>query len=214
MPNSTDDLIAGLVDDLQPVTQLRQGRGMALVLGALALGTAGILLGHGPRADLLAGQPDAMLLLGGGLFLVLALASAWAVVDMARPAVGMRREGWGWTALMAGVLPLAAFGMIAAAWMQGRPSGFAMDGINCMRIGLGWSLLTFAALTLWLRRGAPMALGRAGLLTGVAAGSAGIFAVSLFCPHNDVVHIGIWHGLTVFLAGMIGCLAVPRLIAW
>lgn len=214
MPQSTDNLIAGLVDKLEPVTQLRQGRGMLLALAALVLGTAGMLLGYGPRADLLDGQPDAMLLLSSGLFLVLGLASSWAVVDMARPAVGTRREGWGWTALMAAVLPLGALVVILSAWMQSRPSGLDSDGINCMRFGLGWSLLTFAVLTLWLRRGAPMLLARAGLLTGVAAGSAGIFAISLFCPHNDLVHIGVWHGLTVVLAGLIGRIAVPRLIAW
>jgi len=214
MPQSTDDLIAGLVDELEPAAPLRQGRGMALALGALVLGTAGMLLGNGPRADLVAGRPDAMLLLSSGLFLVLGIASSWAVVDMARPAVGTRREGWGWTALMAGVLPLAALGTIASAWLHEQPSGLDSDGVTCMRFGLGWSLLTFAALTLWLRRGAPMLLARAGLLTGVAAGSAGIFAVSLFCPHNDLVHIGVWHGLTVVLAGLLGRVAMPRLIAW
>ena len=52
------------------------------------------------------------------------------------------------------------------------------------------------------------------MLTGVAAGAAGIFAVSLYCPHNDLVHIGVWHGLTVVLAGAIGRLAIPRMIAW
>lgn len=214
MPQSTDDLIAGLVDKLEPVAPLRQGRGMLLALGALVLGSAGMLLGYGPRADLVAGQPDAMLLLSSGLFLVLGIASSCAVVDMARPAVGTRRDGWGWTALMAAVLPLGALGTIAAAWLHEQPSGLDSDGINCMRFGLGWSLLTFAALTLWLRRGAPMLLARAGLLTGVAAGSAGIFAVSLFCPHNDLVHIGVWHGLTVVLAGLLGRVAMPRLIAW
>jgi len=214
MPQSTDDLIAGLVEELEPVPPLQQSRGLVLALGALVLGTAGMLLTYGPRADIVAGQPDAMLLLSSGLFLVLGLASSWAVVDMARPAVGMRRESWGWTALMAAVLPLAALGTMASAWMHGQPSGLDSDGINCMRFGLGWSLLTFTALTLWLRRGAPMLLTRAGLLTGVAAGSAGIFAVSLFCPHNDLVHIGVWHGLTVVLAGLLGRIAVPRLIAW
>jgi hypothetical protein len=214
MPPSTDDLIAGLVDDLQPVTQLRQARGMALALGALVLGTAGVLILDGPRADLMTGRPDAMLLLSAGLFLVLGLASSWNVIDMARPAVGTRREGWGWTALMAAMFPLAALGAMAVAWLQSRPSGLDSAGFNCMRYGLVWSLATFTALTLWLRRGAPMALARAGLLTGVAAGSAGIFAVSLHCPHNDVVHIGAWHGLTVVLAGLAGRLAVPRLIAW
>lgn len=168
----------------------------------------------GPRADLMAGRPDAMLLLGTGLFLVLALASAWAVVDMARPYVGVRRDGWGWTALMAGVLPVAALALIGAAWFRGESTQLTMNGQNCMIGGLGWSLLTFTALTLWLRRGAPMMPARAGMLTGVAAGAAGIFAISLYCPHNDLVHIGIWHGLTVILAGLLGRSAVPRLIAW
>lgn len=214
MPSNTDDLIAGLVDDLEPVTQLRQGRGMALALMALLVGVIGMIARFGLRADLVAGRPDAMMLLGSGLFLVLGLASSWAALDMARPAVGIHREGWGWTALMAAVLPFAAVVAMLLALSQGRPSGFELDGMACMEFGLLWSLVTFAVLTWWLRRGAPMQLGRAGLLTGVAAGSAGIFAVSLFCPHNDLVHIGVWHGLTVVLAGLIGRLAVPRLIAW
>ena len=214
MPRSTEDLIAGLVDTLEPVNELRQGRGMALALAALVLGCLGMVGQFGMRADLMSGQLDGMFLLSGGLFLVLTMASSWAVIDMARPAVGSRREGWGWTALMAAVLPLAALVTIASAWLRGEPSELHNDSFGCMSFGLGWSLLTFAVLTLWLRRGAPMLLARAGLLTGVAAGSAGICAVSLFCPHNDLVHIGVWHGLTVAMAGLLGRIAVPRLIAW
>ncbi len=214
MADTSEQLIAALVDGLEPVQPLRQRAGMARAIVALCGGAAGMVAWFGPRADLADGRPDAMLLLGAGLFLVLALASAWAVVDMARPFVGVRREGWGWTALMAGVLPFAAMALITADWLRGEPSSLTMDGANCMEAGLGWSLLTFAALTLWLRRGAPMMPARAGLLTGVAAGAAGIFAISLYCPHNDLVHIGIWHGLTVMLAALLGRIAVPRLIAW
>lgn len=214
MAQNTNDLIAGLVADLKPVTPLRQAGGMRLALLALSGGVIGMIGMFGPRADLLAGRPDALALLSAGIYLVLALASAWAVVDMARPYVGVRREGWGWTALMAATLPAGAVVTIAAAWWRGIPSGFDMDGATCMKFGLGWSLLTFAALIVWLRRGAPSLPRRAGLLTGVAAGAAGIFAVSLYCPHNDLIHIGVWHGLTVVVAGLIGRLAVPRLIAW
>ena len=214
MAHNTEDLIAGLVADLKPMATLDKRGGMARALLALGAGIAGALLLFGPRADLAAGRPDAMMLISGGLFLVLALASSWAVVDMARPYVGVRREGWGWTALMAGVLPAAAAVLLASAWMRGTPSELEMDGMACMRFGLGWGLLTAAALVLWLRRGAPSRPDRAGLLTGVAAGAAGIFAVSLYCPHNDLVHIGVWHGLTVVLAGIAGRLAIPRLIAW
>ena len=214
MPDNTENLIAGLVADLKPVATLHKRNGMTLAVLALGAGMLGILLPYGPRADLATGRPDAMMLISGGLFLVLALASSWAVVDLARPYVGVRREGWGWTALMAAVLPVAALVLIATAWLRGTPSGLELDGWNCMRFGLGWGLLTAATLVLWLRRGAPSRPDRAGLLAGVAAGAAGIFAVSLYCPHNDLVHIGVWHGLTVVLAGLAGRLVIPRLIAW
>jgi hypothetical protein len=214
MARNSQDLIAGLVADLKPVAPLRQAGGMRLALVALCGGVIGMIAIFGPRADLMAGQPDGLALLGAGLFLVLALASAWAVVDMARPYVGVRREGWGWTALMAAMLPVGAVYTMAAAWLRGIPIGLEMDGGDCMRFGLGWGVLTFAALVVWLRRGAPSLPRRAGLLTGVASGAAGIFAVSLYCPHNDLIHIGVWHGLTVILAGLTGRLAVPRLVAW
>lgn len=214
MAQKSEQLIAELVAGLEPVRPLRQRSGMARAILALIGSACGMVWLVGLRADILAGRPDAMLLMSGGLFLVLALASAWTVIDMARPYVGTRREGWGWTALMAGVLPAAALILIGSAWMRGVPSGLDMDGVGCMKFGLAWSVLTFVTLALWLRRGAPMQPARAGLLTGVAAGSAGIFAVTLICPHNDLVHIGIWHGLTVIIAGLAGRIAVPRLIAW
>ena len=214
MPDKTTDLIAGLVADLQPVIPLRQRRGMTLAVLALGAGALGMLGLFGMRPDLQAGRPDAMMLISSGLFLVLALASAWAVVDAARPYVGVRREGWGWTALMAAVLPVAALALLVGEWARGAPSELSLDGMACMKFGLGWGLLTAAALVWWLRRGAASRPDRAGLLTGVAAGAAGVFAVSLYCPHNDLVHIGVWHGLTVVLAGAIGRLIVPRLIAW
>ena len=214
MTDKTAHLIAGLVDDLKPVALLRKRGGMTLAVIALTAAAAGMIALFGLRADLRVGQPEAMVLISGGLFLVLALASCWAVVDMARPYVGVRREGWGWTALMAGVLPVAALLLLAMSWLRGEPSALALDGWNCLSFGLGWGLLTAAALVGWLRRGAPSRPERAGLLAGVGAGAAGIFAVTLYCPHNDLVHIGVWHGLTVVLAGLLGRLAIPKLIAW
>ena len=214
MPDKTEHLIAGLVDTLKPVAPLRKRGGMALAVSALTAGAAGIIALFGLRTDLQLGRPEAMVLIGGGLFLVLALASCWAVVDMARPYVGVRREGWGWTALMAGVLPVAALVLLAMNWLHGAPAGLDTDGWKCLGAGLGWGLLTAGALVGWLRRGAPSRPEQAGLLAGVAAGAAGVFAVTLYCPHNDLVHIGVWHGLTVVLAGLLGRLAIPRLIAW
>ncbi len=214
MPSDPESFIAGLVDDLTPVTPLRQRRGMGWMITAMAAGATGMLVLGGLRYDFAKGQPDEFGLLVTGLFLVLALASGWAVVDMARPQVGSRREGWIWNALMVALLPASALVLISANVLRGEPSGFELDGTACLKYGLQWGLLTAGALVLWLRRGAPAQPGRAGLLSGVAAGSAGVFAVSLYCPHSELIHIGIWHGLTVVLAGLAGWLAIPRLVRW
>ena len=214
MPHPNDNLIAGLVDDLKPVEPLRQRRGMGLAISALFAGAFAIVWLRGLRPDLVQGHPDAMFLISAGLFLVLTLASAWAAVDLARPAVGSRREGWVWTALMAAVLPVSAIVVIAGSLVRGEDSGVHASGLECMLYGLGASLITGIVLTFWLRRGAPTNPARAGMLAGVAAGAAGIFAVALECPLNAVVHIGVWHGLTVIVAGLIGRMALPRLLRW
>lgn len=214
MQTDPNTFIAGLVDDLVPVRPLRQRRGMGWALAAIAAGAIGLISLTSLRADFARGAPDAMGLLSTGLFLVLATASSWAVVDMARPQVGSRREGWIWTALMAGLLPLSALALMGLNQLNSGASGLHMDGTTCLKYGLGWGLLTGATLVLWLRRGAPAQPERAGLLTGVAAGSAGVFAVSLYCPHSELIHIGIWHGMTVVLSGLAGRLAIPRLIRW
>jgi hypothetical protein len=214
MPNNPETFIAGLVDDLVPVRPLRQRRGMAWAMAAMAAGSIGLISLTSLRADFARGTPDALGLLSTGLFMVLALASAWAVIDMARPQVGSRREGWVWTALMAALLPLSALALMGLNQLNGVASGLHLDGTTCLKYGLAWGLLTAGTLVLWLRRGAPAQPERAGLLTGVAAGSAGVFAVSLYCPHSELIHIGIWHGLTVVLAGLAGWLAIPRLVRW
>jgi len=214
MADNPDDLIARLVADLRPVAPLRQRDGMGLAVLALALGAVLVAGALGLRHDLMAGRPDPLVLTAAGLFLVLALASAWAAVDMARPAVGIRRDGWGWTALMAAVLPGAALAVMATDALAGQPAGPDRGGWACLVLGSGVGLLTAVALVFWLRRGAPGSPERAGWLTGVAAGAAGIFAVSLWCPHDSILHIGVWHAATVAVMGLLGRLVLPKLLRW
>lgn len=214
MPDTPDAFLESLVADLKPTAPLRQRNGMAYASLALALGAVLVVALLGLRRDMASGHPEPLVLTAAGLFLVLALASAWAAVDMARPAVGMRREGWGWTALMAAVLPGSAGALIIADLLAGRSVGLDRGGAACLGLGSAIGLLTAATLIAWLRRGAPSSPARAGMLTGVAAGAAGIFAVSLWCPDDSLLHIGVWHGATVVLMGVIGRLALPKFLAW
>lgn len=214
MRENSDDIIARLVADLGPVSPLRHRSGMSRMLAAVVAGIGIVIYGLGPRADLATGHPDPMFLTSSGLFLVLALASAWSAIDMARPSVGTRRDGWAWTAMMAAVLPIAALGLIASNLYAGEPVHIDSGGIQCLSVGFATGLLTLGALVTWLRKGAPSSPATAAMLIGVASGAAGIFAVSLCCPDNSLIHIGIWHAGTILLMGLFGRLALPRFLAW
>jgi hypothetical protein len=72
----------------------------------------------------------------------------------------------------------------------------------------------FAVLVSWLRKGAPTAPDRAGLVVGIAAGSFGAFAFGLHCPDNNIVHVGVWHSAVVLAMGGLGRAIVPSLVRW
>src|SRR5687768_11468934 len=197
MATSTNDLIARLVDDLEPVRPLRFSSGLGFALGALGVTLTIPVLLFGVRSDVVAGRFDTVFLLAEGLFLLLGLAASVTVVVMSRPSIGNEHGGWVWAAAMTALLPLAAV-IVGLGRDASVYSGTAVEsGLNCLMAGSMLGLLTFAALVWWLRRGAPTSPERAGLLAGIAAGSFGIFAFSLHCTHSDIVHIGLWHSAVV-----------------
>lgn len=213
-PQSTGALIAQLVDSLEPVRPLRFSSGLGFALAGLGVTVTTVALLFGIRPDVMAGRFDPVFLLATGLFLLLGLASAVTVIVMSRPRVGSDHGGWVWAAAMTALLPLAA-----AITGLGRSaptfSAAAFDhGLDCLTMGSALAALTFGVLVWWLRRGAPTSPERAGLLTGLAAGSFGIFAFSFHCIYSDIVHIGLWHSGVVVLSAVVGRFAVPRLIRW
>lgn len=205
-PNSR---IESLVADLAPVAPMRPawaivrtaaGAGAAILMIALLLG--------------LRSQVTPLFLLSAGLFLVLGLAASFTVVAMARPQVGSDRTGWAWAAAMAALLPgttiMLALSHVASAWEQSDPH----NGLLCLSMGLVSGIASGAVLIAWLRRGAPTSPERAGLIAGIAAGSLGMFAFSLYCPDDSIYHIGLWHSASVVAAALLGRSIVPRLIRW
>lgn len=213
-PRSTGILIAQLVDGLEPVRPLRLSSGLGFALAGLGVTVTTVALLFGIRPDVIAGHFDPVFLLAAGLFLLLGLASAVTVVVMSRPRVGSDHGGWVWAAAMAALLPAAA-AIIGVGRGPGVFSASAVEqGLDCLTMGSAFAILTFAVLVWWLRRGAPTSPERAGLLTGVAAGSFGIFAFSFHCVYSDIVHIGLWHSAVVVVSAAVGRIAVPQLIRW
>lgn len=211
---SADDLITQLVDGLEPVRPLRMSNGLAFALAGVGVTLATVALLFGVRPDVVSGRFDPVFILATGLFLLLGLASAVTVIMMSRPRVGSDHGGWIWALAMTALLPLAAAIIGIGRGPASLSTSAVQHGLDCLMIGSGLSVATFGSLILWLRRGAPTSPERAGLLTGIAAGSFGIFAFSFHCAYNDIVHIGLWHSAVVVVGAVVGRFAVPPLIRW
>jgi len=214
MTHNSDALIANLVGNLQPVKPLSFARGLGYALLAAAISAVAVVAAFGIRPDVLAGRFDPVYLIATGLFLVLGIAAAVTVIVMSRPQVGTDHSGWVWAAAMVALLPVAALIVSFGGGSDILSRESIAHGLECLMVGGSASLLVFAILVGWLRKGAPTAPDRAGLLTGIAAGSLGIFAFSLHCADNDIVHIGLWHSGVVLLMAGLGRTLVPRLVRW
>jgi len=180
--STTDDLISRLVEDLEPVRPLRLSVGMGLVLGGALVAAGGVCLISGLRPDIALGRIEPHLVLVSGLVLMLGVAAAATVVRMCRPHVGSDFGGTNWAMVMAALLPASALVIGFGKGSIGLSANDLRSGVNCLGSGVLWGGLALAALVWWLRRGAPVRPDRAAILSGVAAGSFGMFAIRSIAP--------------------------------
>ncbi|WP_186265917.1 NrsF family protein [Sphingorhabdus sp. SMR4y] len=193
---------------------LKNRNGFALTLAMAAIVAALVVMIAGIRGDILMGMPHPMFFLRGGVLLLLGLTSSYAVIAMSQPAVGNSFKGWIWALAAALLFPATAAVMAVIA----RPDDMAIlvprYGMECLGVSMLAGLGIAAAQVLWLRRGAPVALERAGWLVGMSSGALGAAAYSLHCPFNSIFYVGLWYSLAVALCAIGGRLLVPRLIRW
>lgn len=213
-PKDLDLLIDGLAADLAPVAQQRQARGISYALGAWVIGGGALLLLLGVRSDWGQGMLVPAALLQIFWSAALGLVASWFAVRMAMPGVGRDHGGWRWAAAVAATVPLAAVVSLLAAPSERWAATHPEAAMACLWQGLLAGSVVAAALTLWLRQGAPSSPERAGLVTGIAAGATGVTVVALHCPVDALMHVGIWHGATIGLAALIGRFALPPLLRW
>ncbi|MEQ1688849.1 MAG: DUF1109 domain-containing protein [Sphingopyxis sp.] len=211
---ATAQLVDELVADLHPVRPLRLREGLMLTSITMAMTAVAALWQFGLRDDMAGGNIDPLSLLASGLFLLLGIAASVTVISMSRPQVGNDHGGWKWAAAMVALLPTTAIGLAVLNGPHALNHAMPDAGMRCLTQGGLLSLMTAAALTLWLRRGAPTSPNAAGLLVGIAAGSIGIFAYSLHCGIGNIYHIGLWHSLSVVAAAAVGRTLVPWLLRW
>ncbi|MCG6119305.1 MAG: DUF1109 domain-containing protein [Blastomonas sp.] len=207
-----------LVGQLVPVRQMRLREGVAIALGAMVLCALAIAFSLGVRGDLANGGPHWMFVARSATLLGLGTAAAAAALSSAVPSVGgARRTLWKWNLAIASLFPLGA----VVVWMGDIRSldeaSRVLDpqyGLQCLQMSALCGAVVGGAMTLWLRRGAPVSPPRTGWLVGLAAGSLGAAAYSISCSENVVMYIGTWYTLAIAGCAIAGRLIVPPVLRW
>jgi hypothetical protein len=213
-PGLPDTLLDTLVADLEPVRPHTSHRA---VLGLVALTVAGIATVAatlGIRPDILAGEPNMMVLLRGALLLMLGGICAASTLAMARPVVGRHDRSWAGAVAMASMVPATALLFALFDPQAAARAVWWSSAITCLAVSLTAAVGFAAILVAHLRRGAPVQLTRAAWVTGIAAGSLGVLVYSVHCPSNHIAYVGLWYTLAITLSAVAARLTVPRLIRW
>jgi hypothetical protein len=211
----TDDLIAALSADLEPVS--RRAVGQTLVTGLAAgavISLALMLLWLGPRPDMMPAMTTPMF----WMKLVYALSIAafgFVLVDrLARPG----GDGGAWGVLI--FAPLAVIVVMALYRYFATPDASRM----ALLMGSSWrvcapsililSLPVFVGVFWSLRTLAPTRLVLAGATAGVLAGSLGTFIYAFHCTESAAPFVAVWYTLGIAAVGILGALLGRLALRW
>lgn len=183
-----DRVLSWLRSDLRPVTPLPPAS--ALVLGFLTVftlltlsvlsltGARDIFTGGGWRDSL-----PLVLLAGGALALAVALSKE--MVPGERVLIGSKR-------IVATVI--CSFALSLCLLMPWRvEKEFVAMGWHCAQQGFVYALPATLLVLLIVRRGAILAPGSVGALTGAFSGLAGVAILHFHCTIHNAPHLVVWH---------------------
>ncbi|MFD2181748.1 NrsF family protein [Rhodoplanes azumiensis] len=211
----TDDLIAILSTQLEPVDTRSVSRGIVVAIGLGALAAAVLVfVGFGVRSDV--GDLEAFVYLAAKLVFTLAVVTLAAVylTRLARPG-GERRMSFAIIALpFIGIMGLAVAALSFAPRSHWHAAVLGNEWVECL-VSIPVIAVVPFALTIWaVRRAMPTDLRRTGALAGLVAGGLSAMGYSLHCMDDSVPFVALWYGGTIALCTVAGALLGPRLLRW
>ncbi len=211
----TEDLVAILSTNIEPVDRWQIARTICMALGAgfvVALGL--MIIGLGVRTDFATARAL--------IFLVLKLAFAFGIVGISSAyLIRLTRPGGERTMSMALIgLPFIAIVLLAAINLGFTPKSHW----NKMIMGEDWfecllsipiiAITPFAIVIAAARQAAPTNLVRTGAFAGLVAGGVSATAFALHCSDDSLPFVAVWYGGTIVLCTLAGALFGPRLLRW
>ena len=211
----TDDLIAHLSGNLEPVRGAQVARTLAIGLAAGAAGSALLMMATiGVRHDIV----DAM---GGEAFwlkflytLVIAALGLKLVERIGRPGTDAT-----WPVLLLGVPVLVLMTMMAMQMMPADDAArrtliMGHSANVCSVLIAGLALPLFAGLFWSLRQLAPTRLTQAGAAAGLLAGSAAATIYAFHCTESTATFIAIWYTAGIALTTAVGAALGRWMLRW
>jgi len=211
----TDDLIAMLGTNVEPVGRGLVGRTISIAVAAGAVIALGFMLvGLGIRADLTTTRATVFLLLKVAFALAVVGVAVRYLMRLARP--GAERG----VSPLAITVPFAAIALLGAISLGAAPSSHWDN----MIVGDQWlecllsipiiAIAPFAVTIFAVRRAAPTNLVRAGAVAGLIAGGVSAMAYALHCTDDSLPFVAVWYGGTIVLCTLAGAILGPRLLRW
>jgi hypothetical protein len=211
----TDDLIAMLGTNVEPVDQHQAARTVWIAVGIGAAAALGAMLFlFGVRADLEAAGALIFLLLKLAFTLALLVPASIYLLKLARPG-GERNIRMVFVAA-----PFVAIVLLGAISLAFAPISYWDDMIvgdrwlECLLSIPAIAIVPFAVIIWALRRMAPTDLVRAGALGGLIAGAVSATGYALHCSDDSLPFVALWYGGTVAICTAAGALLGPRLLRW
>jgi hypothetical protein len=211
----TDDLIAMLGTNVEPIGRGLVGRTISIAVAAGAVIALGFMLvGLGIRADLTTTRATVFLLLKVAFALAVVGVAVRYLMRLARP--GAERG----VSPLAITVPFAAIVLLGAISLGAAPSSHWDN----MIVGDQWlecllsipiiAIAPFAVTIFAVRRAAPTNLVRAGAVAGLIAGGVSAMAYALHCTDDSLPFVAVWYGGTIVLCTLAGAALGPRLLRW
>jgi hypothetical protein len=211
----TDDLVALLSANLEPVDRNAVFRTLHVAIAAAAIAALGIAVaGLGLRPDLTTTRAL--------IYLTIKLAFAIGIVGLATTYLMRlaRPGGERGMSLFLIAVPFLIVVILASISLGSAPPAHwdrmivGDEWLECLFSIPVIAIVPFTASIWAVRRAAPTNLVRAGAFAGLVAGGVSAMAYALHCTDDSLPFIAVWYGGTIVLCTLAGATLGSRLLRW
>jgi hypothetical protein len=211
----TDDLVALLSTNPEPVDRRLVARTLYVALAAGAIVSLGLaLVGLGVRSDLMTARALTFLVVKLSFAVGIVILALIYLTRLARPG-GERR-----ISSMLVAMPFLVIVVVAAISLGFAPSSHwdkmivGDQWLECL-VSIPIIAIVPFAISIWaVRQAAPTNLARTGAVAGLIAGGVSAMAYALHCTDDSLPFVAVWYGGTIVLCTLAGAILGPRLLRW